>query len=129
MLDTQLLIQARMQRLLRTALDYARVRAELLEVEFNAERERLGSMLYRALLLSLAVLTTLQLGAALLIALSWNTRWRLPVLLGLLLSAVVASLLAWQALRRLRRARPSRPLAAAFREFDRLLKPLDDELG
>lgn len=124
-----MLIQTRVQRLLRSAADYARVRMELLELELNAERERLGAVLRRGLVLALTLLSTLQLSAALLVALSWDTPWRLPILLGLVLFAIAGSLLAWRAFRQLQRAQPARPLATAFREFDRLLKPLDDELG
>lgn len=112
------------QSLLHNSLQYARVRLEILELELSAERERVGAMMKFGLMLSLAALVTVQLTAALVLAYYWNTPWRFHALFVLIAAGVVASALAWRALRRLQQ-RSSRPLATVLRDLERIGKADD----
>ncbi len=106
-----------LQRLFNNGLRYARVRLEILELELIEERERLGSLITRGMLLSLTALTTTQFTAALVVAAFWDTPWRLHVIGLLIAIALLATVAAWLALRQLRRE-PARPLSMAMREMD-----------
>lgn len=110
------------QRLLYNALQYARVRLELIELELACERQRIGSMLTRGMVLSLAALLTAQLLAALVIAAFWTTPWRLHAIVVIAAAAIALTAFAWRALRALRKE-PGRPIAAALRDLDKLVAP------
>ncbi|MDP9140290.1 MAG: phage holin family protein [Pseudomonadota bacterium] len=111
-----------LQRLLNNGLQYLRVRLEILELELIEERERLGSMITRGMLLSLTALTTTQFTAALVVAAFWDTPWRLHVISLLIVVALFATVAAWLALRQLRRE-PARPLSTALHEMDGVVIP------
>lgn len=117
--------EAALQRLLYNGVQYARVRLELVELELAAERERIGAMLTRGMLLSLAMLMMAQFGAVLVVAAFWDTQWRLHAIASMIAAALALTAAAWLALRRLRRE-PGRPIAAALRELDRLVHPLEE---
>jgi uncharacterized membrane protein YqjE len=107
-----------LQRLFNSGLQYARVRLEILELELIEERQRLGALLTRGMLLSLTALTTTQFVAVLIVAAFWDTPWRLHAIGLLIVAALLATAAAWHALGRLRRE-PARPLSAAMRELER----------
>lgn len=111
-----------LQRLLNNGLQYARVRLEILELELIEERQRLGSMLTRGMLLALAVLTTTQFIAMLIVAAFWDTQWRLHAIGVLVAAALIGTATAWFSLGRLRRE-PARPLSAAMRDLDQAIRP------
>lgn len=102
---------------------YLRVRLELLELDLDAERQRLGGMLVAAALLALAAMMALQFIAVLVIAAAWYTPWRLHVIAALLLLALIATLAAGWRLSRLR-GEPARPIGNALRDLDRFFQPL-----
>lgn len=88
----------RLRRLAGNLLGYAQNRLELLGVELAQERARVGSVLTCGLLMMLFGMLTLQFGALLLVALSWDSAWRVPViatLSALALAATVVSAWAW----------------------------------
>ncbi|MEW6167831.1 MAG: phage holin family protein [Pseudomonadota bacterium] len=112
----------RLQHVMHSAVRYARARLELLELEISTERERLGLLMTRGLLLSLAALMSTQFAAILVLAAFWETRWRLHAVAVLIVAALGATFAAWAALRRVQN-RSSRPIAAALRELDELVEP------
>lgn len=107
-------------RLFNNGLQYARVRLEILELELIEERERLGALLKRGMLLSLTALTTTQLVGVLVVAGFWDTRWRLHAIGGLIVLALIATVVAWRSLGHLRRD-PARPLSSAMRDLDQAI--------
>ena len=111
-----------LQRLLYNALQYARVRLEMIELELACERQRIGAMLTRGMVLSLAALLTVQMFAALIIAAFWTTPWRVHAIVAIAAAAVALTVCAWRSLRALRRE-PGRPIAAALRDLDKLVSP------
>lgn len=79
-----------------TALEFLQGRVALLQWELAQERARLGAMLSRALLAGFFLLLSIQLLVILLVALTWETQWRIHVIGGLLgLAFVVTGSLAW----------------------------------
>ncbi len=106
------------QRLLRSSLHYARLRLQLLELELDQERARLGGMLARGITLALTALIGVQLLAVLLVSLSWETSWRLHVIVGLMLTAAGAALISWRSLQRLRRSTPQRTISSLLDDID-----------
>jgi uncharacterized membrane protein YqjE len=86
----------RLQQFGSTALEFLQGRIALLQWELAQERARLGTMISRALLAGFFLLLSVQLLAMLLVALTWDTPWRVPVIAGLLGGAfVVTAALAW----------------------------------
>lgn len=117
----------RLQRLLRSTLQYARVRVEILEVELHLERARLGAMLMRGVALALSALLGLQLVIVLLLALSWNTPWRLHVIVALIITAAVVAAVMWHSLRGLSRKKTPRPISAVLSDLDQFVESLPPE--
>lgn len=110
----------RLQRLLHSALQYARVRIEILELELDLERARIGAMLLRSLVLALTALVCTQLIAVLVLSLAWQTPWRHHVIAALIAATVVGGVALWRSLKRLRRDKPQRPISAVIADLDRL---------
>lgn len=110
-------------QILRSARRYLRLRIELLELELNDERARLGALLTRSLLFALTAMLALQLLAVLLIAISWETSWRWHVMTALTALAMLVSALSWRALIDLRKPKPPQPLSSLLDDFDALLVP------
>lgn len=113
------MLDGRLQQVLRSALQYARVRMRILELEIDEERGRLGAMLTRSLVISLAALLAVQLVAVLALTLAWDTRWRLHVLVALIAAVVALIVGCWRSLQRLRRP-PAQPLSSVIDDLDRL---------
>lgn len=79
-----------------TALEFLQGRVALLQWELAQEKSRLSAMLTRALLCGFFLLLSVQLLVILLVALTWETPWRMHVIVGLLgLAVIVTGGLAW----------------------------------
>lgn len=107
-------------RLLRSAgralCAQAALHGQLARVEWAEEKSRLLHMLLTALFGFACLLCLLLSGSALVVALSWNTPYRLPSMLGLLLVHGLGSLLAWRHLHALA-ARSEQGFAATRAEL------------
>lgn len=79
-----------------TAVRHAQGRLKLLQLEIGEERERLVEILQRGVLAAFAALATLHLMLFSLIALTWNTPLRYPVLVFLLLVMSAVTILAFR---------------------------------
>lgn len=82
-------IGGRMHQMAATALEFLYGRVSLLQWELAQERTRLMVLLRQTLLAALFILLSAQLLAVLLVAVAWNTPWRLHVI-GALLAITVA---------------------------------------
>lgn len=119
--------ERRSPQVLRSALRYLRLRIEWLELELGDERARLGALLTRSLLFALTAFLGIELLVLLLIALSWDTPWRLPAIAGVTTLAALACALSWRALAQVRKPRPPQPLSSLLQDFDALLSPATQE--
>ena len=88
----------RLQRIIHHASAYARLRIELLKADVESERAQLLQALLRSTVIALSLLLVAQLLFAALIVLAWNTRWRLPLMLGLPLLPLALAAWQWRAL-------------------------------
>lgn len=88
-------------------VDTAQNRLRLLQAELADELDRFGALLARQILVALSALLTIQFLALLVLAVSWDTAWRIPAMVVLTLLAVVATALSYRAyLKRTQRATP-----------------------
>lgn len=108
-------------RVLLHAIEGLQARLELLQIELAAEQARLGRQLLRSLVLVLLIFLAVQTSGLLLVALAWNTPWRIPVIAGL---ATVMALAALQLGRRLQRRGESGAFAATVAELGKDLSLL-----
>lgn len=90
-------------------LRYGRARIELLQHELGQEQSRLLGMLARASAFIVGLMLCLQLACVVVLIAFWQTPWRLHAAVALLLLFIVATMLAWGAMRR-----PRQPPHAAF---------------
>lgn len=88
-----------LRRLLSQSMNLMQGRFELFKLEIHDERLRLGQVLSRGLLAALSIFLSVQLVAMLLVALVWDTSWRIPVVVGLAVSFMVIALRAVKAYR------------------------------
>lgn len=95
-------------------LDLTQNRLKLVEHELAQELDRIGLLLARQMLLALSGLLTLQCLALLLVALTWDTPWRVPMTLALSIIAALATFLAYRSYRA-RRQRQT-PIFASTQE-------------
>jgi uncharacterized membrane protein YqjE len=82
-----------------TLLDQVLLHAQLARVEWQQEKQRLLAMLAIGLLGFAGLLCALLSGGGLLMALTWNTAWRLPTLAALVLLYATGAAVAWRRLR------------------------------
>lgn len=83
-----------LRRLVAQSMNVLQGRFELFKLEIHEERLRLGEVLSRGVLAALAIFLAVQLIAMLVVALVWDTQWRLPVVAGLAVACIVVALLA-----------------------------------
>jgi uncharacterized membrane protein YqjE len=86
-------------RILRSAgsslLTQAGLHGQLARVEWAAEKKRITGLLIAALIASIGVLCTLLMAGALVLAFSWDTPYRIPVAVGLVLFYAACAGFAW----------------------------------
>lgn len=86
-------------RVLRTAgsalLTQAGLHGQLVRVEWEAEKHRIVGMAVAALIAFASLLCTLLMAGALALALSWDTRFRIPVAIALVVVYAAILSLAW----------------------------------
>ena len=80
--------------LVETGVRHAQGRLKLLQIEVGEERERLVRILERGLIAAFSALVTVHLLLFSMIAVSWHTPARYPVILGLLLLMFALTLVA-----------------------------------
>lgn len=88
-----------LRRLVAQSLNVLHGRFELFKLEIDEERVRLGQVLGRGLLAALSIFLAVQLIAMLIVALVWDTQWRIPVVVGLAVICIVIALRAIHAYR------------------------------
>ena len=81
-----------LRRLVAQSMNVLQGRFELFKLEIHEERVRLGQLLSRGLLAALSIFLAVQLIAMLIVALSWDTQWRIPVVVGLAVTCIVIAL-------------------------------------
>jgi uncharacterized membrane protein YqjE len=86
-------------RILRSAgsslLTQAGLHGQLARVEWAAEKSRLTGLLIAALIVAIGVLCTLLMTGALVLAFSWDTAYRIPAAVGLVLFYAACAGFAW----------------------------------
>jgi uncharacterized membrane protein YqjE len=86
-------------RILRSAgsslLTQAGLHGQLARVEWAAEKKRITGLLIAALIAGIGVLCTLLMAGALVLAFSWDTPYRIPVAVGLVLFYAACAGFAW----------------------------------
>ena len=86
-------------RILRSAgsalLTQASLHGQLARVEWAAEKKRISGLLFAALIAAIGVLCTLLMAGALVLAFSWDTPYRIPVAVGLVLFYAACAGFAW----------------------------------
>ena len=95
----------------------------MMELELGAERDRLWAMMVTTLVLALAGLTSVNFLAALIIALAWETPWRLHAIAAMAVAALLTVAGAWAVLRKLRRE-ATRPLAGLMKDLQSFGEPV-----
>lgn len=85
----------------RALLAQALLHGQLARIEWQEEKKRLLRMLAFTLLGFACLLCALLFAGGLLLAVAWDTAWRLPALAGLVLLYGAATALAWRRFRRL----------------------------
>lgn len=93
----------RLHRIVHHASEYARLRFDLLKVDVRHERDRLAGVALRWTLVTMSLSIATQLLLTIVIALSWNTRWRLPLMFALMALLLLFAASQYHALRALRR--------------------------
>jgi len=88
-----------LRRLVAQSLNVMQGRVELVKLELREERVRLGQVISRGLLAALSIFLVVQLTAILVVALVWDTQWRVPVVVGLVVAFIVIALRAVYAYR------------------------------
>lgn len=87
-------------RVLRTAgsalLTQVGLHGQLARVEWEAEKDRIAGMAVAALIAFASLLCTMLMAGALALVISWDTRYRIPVAIAVVVVYGVVSLLAWQ---------------------------------
>lgn len=83
-----------LRQLLAESVTASHGRLELLIFELGDERERLGLLLKRGLVVALACFVALQFAVLLVVALVWNSDWRIAAISALLAAALIAAMLA-----------------------------------
>ncbi len=73
-------------------LKFAEDRLDLLRLEAAHEGSRIGAMLVRGFCAALLGFLTLEVLALLIVAVFWDTAWRLQVIAGLMLAALLGTL-------------------------------------
>ena len=96
----------RLQRIFSHATEYARLKLDLLEADFEQERSRLAGVLLRSTSIALCLLVAVQLLLAMVIALSWHTPWRIVVMATLAVLMLALSAMQYHALRRFQARAP-----------------------
>lgn len=81
-----------LRRLVAQSMNVLQGRFELFKLEIHEERVRLGQLLGRGLLAALSIFLAVQLIAMLIVALTWDTQWRIPVVVGLAVTCIVVAL-------------------------------------
>ena len=84
------------RRLGLSLVDSAHDRLKLLQVDLADELDRLGSLLTQQILVALSALFTLQLLSMALLAVIWDTVWRVPVSFALALIAALGTVLVYR---------------------------------
>lgn len=110
-------VGGRLHHLAASALQLLQGHVALLQWELLQESARLGSRLRRGLTVCLGILLSAQLLLVLLVALAWDTPWRLHVVGGLLALTVLATLLLIRSYRRQRVEDDSQLFAATLHEL------------
>ncbi len=86
-------------RILRSAgsslLTQAGLHGQLARVEWAAEKKRISGLLIAALIAGIGVLCTLLMAGALVLAFSWDTPYRIPAAVGLVLFYAACAGFAW----------------------------------
>jgi len=89
-------------RVLRSAgsslLTQAGLHSQLARVEWEAEKSRIVKMLVAAALVMIGLLCALLMAGALTLALSWETRFRIPVAIGVIFAYAALAGFAWHRL-------------------------------
>jgi len=105
-------------RLLRSAgsalLTQAGLHGQLARVEWESEKDRIVRMAVAALIAFASLLCTMLVAGALLLAFSWDTTYRVPVAIGLVVTYAACLCLAWYRFKAL--SARSRDAFAATRE-------------
>jgi uncharacterized membrane protein YqjE len=86
-------------RILRSAgsslLTQASLHGQLARVEWAAEKKRISGLLFAALIAGIGVLCTLLMTGVLVLAFSWDTPYRIPAAVGLILFYAACAGFAW----------------------------------
>ena len=107
------------KRLLLSALLYARARLEIFEAQATEERQRLIDLVKACLATAVGSLIALQLVATMVLALTWDTPWRVHAIAGMIGVAAILIGLAWSRLVALSRPPPPRPITEVLEDIDR----------
>jgi uncharacterized membrane protein YqjE len=86
-----------LRSLARGLVDMAENRLKLVQLELGDEADRLGTLLARLIVTALSGLLTVQFAALLLLALVWDTPWRVTAMFALMLFAAGVTAYAWSA--------------------------------
>ena len=105
------------RRLGNGVVDMLQGRLKLLQNELGDELDRLGGLLARQILVALSGLLTIQFLVLIVLALTWDTPWRVPAMIIITLLAAVATALAYSAYTA-HRQRRSPMFAASIRELE-----------
>lgn len=105
------------RRLGNGVLDMLQGRLELLQTELGDELDRLGGLLARQILVALSGLLTVQFLVLIVLALTWDTPWRVTAMILITLLAAGATALSYNAYTA-HRHRRSPMFAASIRELE-----------
>lgn len=105
------------RRLGNGVLDMLQGRLELLQTELGDELDRLGGLLARQILVALSGLLTVQFLVLIVLALTWDTPWRVTAMILITLLAAGATALSYNAYTA-HRQRRSPMFAASIRELE-----------
>lgn len=105
------------RRLGNGVVDMLQGRLKLLQNELGDELDRLGGLVARQILVALSGLLTIQFLVLIVLALTWDTPWRVPAMIIITLLAAGATALAYSAYTA-HRQRGSPMFAASIRELE-----------